>query len=122
MKPEEYSRLRPEYATEPDAWTRLVAHEIVHRLHVAILDGNEEAMGPPWFYEGFAVVGAGQPLGEDIVLTSAAEALSTVKNTQSRGSYRYYAAAVRYFAGRVPLRDLVQHAGRADFESWLLEL
>jgi hypothetical protein len=29
---------------------KLLTHEMAHRLHIRILDGSEEAMGPVWFY------------------------------------------------------------------------
>lgn len=45
---------------EKNAYEKLLAHEIFHRLHVRILNGNEESMGPVWFFEGFAIYAADQ--------------------------------------------------------------
>ena len=120
VSPEEYARVAPDYAHQDDAWTRLLAHEIGHRLHVAVLDGNEDAMGPQWFYEGFAVVAAGQQLGPPLEYATPAEALRGVHEDAPR-SYRRFGAAVRFFAGRHPLPTLVARAGSVDFESWLAE-
>ena len=100
---------------------RVLAHEMIHRLHVNILAGNEDMMGPVWFYEGFAVVGAGLRLDSDLRYKSADQALAAVSKS-GRGAYRRYAAAVRYFMGKTPVGELVRRAGHADFEDWLRKL
>lgn len=120
--PEEYTRLRPEYAQEQDSWMRLLAHEMVHRLHVAILRGNEDAMGPTWFFEGFAVVGAGQRIDSDVHYESTNQALAAVSDLHTRGSYKRYAAAVRYFMNKTTLAEMVSRAGQDGFEDWLRSL
>ncbi len=114
----ENQRLNPAYTQQDDAWARLLAHEIGHRLHVAVLDGDEDAMGPSWFFEGFAVVAAGQKLGAPLTYTSAEDALQGC-HSNAPLAYRRYAAAVRYFMSRVPLATLVEQAGSTDFEQWL---
>jgi len=123
VHPEEYARISPAYATaQKDAWTRLLAHEIAHRLHVVILNGNEDAMGPAWFFEGFAVLAAGQAIGSDIVLKSSDDALAQVADAKSKGAYSRYAAAVRFFLTKTSLSELVAKAGQKDFEAWLKSL
>jgi predicted esterase len=119
VTPEASAALAPAYARQPDAWPRLLAHEMIHRLHVEILEGDEEAMGPPWFFEGFAVLGAGQELDTGLYVQSAAEALALAHDTTSPEVYARYEAAVRYFARHIPLPELVAAAGRPDFEGWL---
>ena len=121
VTPRVYRRLRPDDVAQPDAWARLLAHEIGHRLHVAILDGDEEAMGPTWFFEGFAVVAAGQQLGAPLSFDSPSSALASAK-TGAGSAYRRYSAAVRYFMTLRPLPELVSRAGKPDFEPWLLSL
>jgi hypothetical protein len=116
--PEEARRARPEYFASAFDWVRALAHEIIHRLHVRVLGGREEAMGPPWFFEGFAMLGSGQPIGQEIEVTSTARALE-LAHSQGRGAYARYAAAIRYFAERIPLRELVAQAGAPEFEDWL---
>lgn len=119
LSPEAYARVAASYAAVPEAWPRLLAHEMVHRLHVEVLQGDEEAMGPQWFYEGFACYGAGQRIDEGIAYASAAEALSAVRG---KAPYSKYLAAVRYFARRTSVPRLVARAGRSDFEAWLRTL
>lgn len=115
---EEARRARPEYFRTERDWVQALAHEIVHRLHVRILSGDEEAMGPQWFYEGFAVIGSGQPLGCDIEVRDVGHALDLAAATD-RGAYACYAAALRFFMRRIPLKRLVQRAADPDFEAWL---
>jgi hypothetical protein len=74
VTPELYEKQQPAYAAKPQSWARLLAHEMVHRMHVAIV-GVEDNMGPQWFFEGFAVVGSGQNFDDGIVYHSSAEAL-----------------------------------------------
>jgi hypothetical protein len=115
VTPEEYMKIRPEYASVPGAWTRLLAHEMAHRLHVAILKGDEDAMGPRWFYEGFAVVASGDLRSPPL----AAGAFWAAIAAKGRGAYRKYGAALRFLMTRIPLEKLVRRAGRRDFVRWL---
>jgi hypothetical protein len=115
---EEAERARPEYFRAHEDWVRAFAHEIIHRLHVRVLDGNEDAMGPQWFFEALAVLGSGQPLGEAIRVDNAEQALELTR-TGGRGSYARYAAALRFFVKRIPLQRLIDNAAAPDFEEWL---
>jgi len=119
VTPEINARLNPAYAVQDDAWDRLLAHEMVHRLHIAVLGGDEDAMGPQWFYEGFAVVGSGQQLGEPLEYASAEAALEGALDSESEQAYRRFGAAVRFFARRIALAELVEQASNEDFEGWL---
>lgn len=121
VSPGEYRRLHPEYSRGDAAWAELLAHELVHGLHAAILRGNNKGMGPVWFYEGLAVVGAGQPFGLDRRFESDRAALGAVNHGADRpkGSYATYAAVVRHFMRKIPLRELVRRAGDPGFEHWL---
>ena len=106
---------------EPEAFAKLLCHEMAHRLHIRILDGNEEAMGPVWFYEGFALFAAGQfadsyqPLAENELLGIFAES--------ERGDYRRYAHAFRQLAGRVEsFQDFLTWPAKEDFMQRLKRL
>jgi hypothetical protein len=115
---EEARRARPEYFKTELDWTQTLAHEMIHQLHVRILAGNEDAMGPEWFYEGFAVLGSGQPLDRDIVVRDIDHALELTK-ASGRGAYARFVAALRFFVNRLPLQRLVDKASDPNFESWL---
>lgn len=111
---DEYKRICP-LDDAPGAFEKLLAHEIAHRLHVRILSGNEEAMGPMWFFEGFATFAAGQY--GNLELTGE-EILQVIKESE-RGSYIKYNAALRFFLKRLSLKDMVDSAGQSDFISGL---
>jgi len=113
VSPELYLKNYPQ-GDESEAYSRLICHEMAHRLHIRILDGNEEAMGPVWFYEGFALFVAGQfanafqPMPVDDLRKLFAE--------EARGDYRRYAAAFRQLAGMVDsLADLLSWPAKPDF-------
>ncbi len=115
--PEYYSKIYHE-GVEPNSFTKLIAHEMAHRLHIDILDGNEEAMGPIWFYEGFAIFVADQFKASTIKL-SKAEMVEVMKNPE-RGSYLKYNYIFRYFVNIFPLNELISKSKDEDFNSWLI--
>jgi hypothetical protein len=114
VSPELYGKNFPE-GIEEKSYEKLMTHEMAHRLHIRILDGNEEAMGPVWFFEGFAIYAAGQ--FEDSRLDH--EEIWHVIQSTDRGSYKKYGAVIRYLLERIPIHDLVAHAGDNDFVEWL---
>jgi len=116
VSPELYARNYPQ-GVEPGSYEKLLAHEIAHRLHERVLNGDEEAMGPIWFFEGFATYAADQ-FSESGLPHDTAAIWATVASTE-RGDYRLYAQAFRYFAARIALPELIAHAGQADFPEWL---
>lgn len=118
VSPEYYDRAYPD-GREAAAFEKLLTHEIAHRLHIRILHGDEEAMGPVWFYEGFAIYAAGQFSLSTVVLTP--QEMIDVMTDPERGSYVRYNYVFRYFVDRIPLRELVTMAGRPDFNEKLIE-
>lgn len=119
VSPELYRTLYPE-GDEADAFEKLLTHEMAHRLHIRILGGDEEAMGPIWFYEGFALYAASQ-------LEKAAPELTTAEIwaiviDEERQDYRKYVTVFRYFLGKAALHQLIQMAGKAEFVDWLKQI
>lgn len=114
MSPEYYDAVYPE-GREPHAWVKLLVHEMAHRLHVRILNGNEEAMGPIWFYEGFAIHAAGQLKHAAPTLDSTG--MRAVMDDPERGSYALYGAVFNHFAQRHTLADLLRWAANNELES-----
>ena len=41
-------------------YEKLLTHELAHRYHQDLVDGDADAMGPIWFFEGFATLAADQ--------------------------------------------------------------
>jgi hypothetical protein len=116
VSPDEYLRIFPQ-GNEEKAFEKLLAHEIGHRLHVRILHGNEEAMGPIWFFEAFAILVAGQFENTRIEMS---EVGTTISGTE-RGNYLKYGATLRYLLQFYSLKELVARAGDENFSKNLLE-
>ena len=119
VSPELYSQNYPD-GIEENSFEKLITHEMAHRLHIRILNGNENAMGPIWFFEGFAIFAAGQfkNYTPDI---EPAEIWEIVRSTK-RGSYKKYAIVFRYFLEKASIQELIAHAGDEDFIKWLEEI
>jgi hypothetical protein len=116
---EEYSRIRPEYASRRRAWQRLLAHEMAHVLHERIVHDEPDAMGPRWFFEGFAILAAGQNLCRGLAPIKSFEDAMSNASKEGTGAYICYELALRFFLRRIPLKVMIRKAGSKDFEDWL---
>jgi hypothetical protein len=106
-------------ADSPQAWEKLITHELAHQLHLDLVDQDRKRLGPVWFYEGFAAVAADQ-FAPDLPVLSR-ETRQHILFEKRRGSFRPYEAMVRYYLTGATMAELVQHGGQADFESWLAQ-
>ncbi|MBN1620075.1 hypothetical protein JW890_05075 [candidate division WOR-3 bacterium] len=116
MTPEFYAMVYPE-GVEEESYEKLLAHEIAHRLHIRILNGDEDAMGPVWFFEGFALFAADQFKNNDIDFSK--KEITAVIDNPERGSYRKYADVFRLFLNKISLKELLFKAGKSDFNKWI---
>jgi hypothetical protein len=96
-------------------YVQLLTHEMAHALHIALLGGDEARMGPRWFYEGFAVVAAGQFADQPSI--SKQEYLDVVFS-HTKPDYRLYGAALRKLAQTYPLAELISRASKPGFCDW----
>jgi aromatic-L-amino-acid decarboxylase len=110
----EFARVYPQ-GIEDENLEKLIAHEIAHSLHVRVLNGREEAMGPIWFFEAFAVVASDQ-MSADWQSIPIEEILAVM--TGPRGNYRLYGAALRWLLKCHVLSDLVYMAHLDGFTEW----
>lgn len=117
VTPEYFSEVYPE-GNEDRSFEKLLTHEIAHRLHIRILNGEEKAMGPIWFYEGFAIYAAYQFSKSGIIL-STDEMIKEMKD-QDRGSYIKYNYIFRYFLNIIPLEELISKAKDENFNEELI--
>ncbi|QVK16953.1 hypothetical protein KHQ81_08580 [Mycoplasmatota bacterium] len=113
----EYQNIYPIEGEDRLGFERLLTHELAHRFHVRILDGNEEAMGPNWFFEGFAIFASKQFLN---FTCSEATIWDIIKN-EKQVAYKYYAAIFSYLTKEINLNDLIHHAKDDNFYEWLRE-
>jgi hypothetical protein len=116
VSPEVYLKNYPD-GKEADYYEKLITHEMAHRLHVRILQGREQKMGPVWFYEGFAIFAADQFVGREPKLSE--EEIWRIVADKDRGSYIKYASVIRFFLKKATLQQLVIRAGDSDFITWL---
>ncbi|MEZ6189174.1 MAG: hypothetical protein R3F62_29760 [Planctomycetota bacterium] len=77
-------------------------------------------MGPQWFFEGFAVHGAGQEILAEVPPGPVADQIAWAEGAQEH-AYSRFGGLVASLAARIPLPELVAHAGQADFLDWLQE-
>lgn len=117
VSPEVFQDSVPRLSKAPGAYEKLMTHELAHRLHVRILNGDEQQMGPIWFFEGFATYAANQFPAKSL----PAARLWQVIDSKNRDSYDDCNAAFRYSlekaGGNLP--DLVARGGKPDFVEWL---
>jgi len=118
VSPRLYAKNYPE-GREKDSYEKLIAHEMAHRLHVGILGGYEDAMGPVWFYEGFAVYASGQFEGSAQKLSPSE--MRVIMANPKRGSYKKYGALFRYLLTQTSLQELLKHAVEKGFMENLIE-
>ncbi|MCD4819419.1 MAG: hypothetical protein K8S23_12075 [Candidatus Cloacimonetes bacterium] len=116
VSPELYAQNYPE-GIEEKFFEKLITHEMAHRLHIRILNNNENAMGPIWFFEGFALYAAGQFENDNLKMNHI-EILKIITSSE-RGSYKKYAAIFRYFLRKVTLKELIIHSKNENFVEWL---
>ncbi len=116
VSPGIYAEVYPE-GIESNSYEKLLTHEIAHALHIRILNGNEDAMGPVWFYEGFAIYVANQFSEMEVNLEK--EEIRDIMNNPDRGSYVNYGYIFRYFVEKISLKELVNKAKNENFNLWL---
>ena len=118
VSPEVYAENYPD-GIEEDSYEKLMCHEMVHRLHVKILNGDEDKMGPVWFYEGFAIYGSNQFENMNIQLSESE--MSEILKSKKRIDYKKYGVMIRYFLKTKSLSDLVQNAHDIGFNDYLTD-
>lgn len=86
-----WERLYPSWPWTGDTYAGLARHEIAHRAHESLV--GPDGMGEPWFFEGLAVVVAGQ--------------FETDVEPVAPPDYPLFGYRVRRWAARVPIRELI---------------
>ncbi|MFW5889365.1 MAG: hypothetical protein ACOCUD_03190, partial [Bacillota bacterium] len=110
ISPKAYTKIYPIEGLEKDGYEKLISHEIAHELHIKILNGNEDHMGPKWFYEGFAIIAADQFKNATVSKERFWEIIKYEINT----SYKEYSAVIRRLIHKFPLKVLVKKAHEKD--------
>lgn len=103
---------------------RLMVHELshtAHALYAARVLGDEEKMGPGWFFEGFACYSAGQFSKEPALSKAEFTRLLAEVRQGKKAGYPAFARMVSTLAARVPVPELLRHAGDPNFPDSILE-
>lgn len=111
-----YQQVHPDETLQD--YEKLLTHEIAHQLHVDILKGDQDKMGPVWFYEGFAVLAAQQYETFSADSKSMKEAVSN----SERGNYKVYGSILRKILKTKSLSTLVEESSKANFNSEVLKM
>jgi hypothetical protein len=102
----------PEYVSlRPDAWIRLLAHELAHCWMPDIR--------PAWLREGFAVVAADQGFGALVTVHDLDDALTPIAWGADRHAYARAAASLELVLQRIPIRELLEHADDPALDGWI---
>lgn len=107
VTPEIYSESFPE-GIEDKSYEKLITHELTHAFHIRLLNGEEDAMGPIWFYEGFAINLANQFAESQLEMST--KQIQEIMNNPERGSYEMYGYIFKYFLEKVELKDMIKRA------------
>lgn len=116
--------LYPEWPWSDDAYHQLIVHELAHRAHevVAIAGtGTADSMGPSWFFEGIAVLCAGQFEG-NLPLMDLAEIQAQIGAGRTPVvSYPLYGRLVRSLKAIFGMEVLLKRASEPGFPDNVLE-
>jgi hypothetical protein len=110
--------LYPDWPWTDGTYGQLIVHELAHRAHESVAiarRGSAEAMGPAWFFEGLAVVCAGQfETGKPPLSREEIELLVGPGRTPPV-SYPLYGRIVRSLAAETALKTLMARASDPGF-------
>lgn len=105
---------------ESFGYEKLIAHELAHAYHIHLLDGLEEAMGPVWFYEGFAIFASGQFASR--IDKVSIQHLERILFSEDRMFYQLYGALFQELVLHESLTSLVRDASNPNFSQSIYDL
>lgn len=98
-------------------YEKLLTHELAHRYHQDLVDGDADAMGPIWFFEGFATLAADQYVRAAV---SPDEAREINRAPDDKRGYEKYRGMMRLFQEKTPMKEMVRRAkSPSSFSSWI---
>ncbi|MCD4826836.1 MAG: hypothetical protein K8Q99_03555 [Acholeplasmataceae bacterium] len=116
VSPRLYTDIYPIEGQTETGYEKLITHELAHQLHIDILNGDEDKMGPRWFYEGFAIYVAHQFVDKKAL--DKKQMIKIIEN-ELYVSYDQYAGL---FEEVLKIYDFKEIVKRADTESFKNEL
>ena len=115
ISPELYNKTYPIEGFDNNGFERLLTHELAHSMHIHMLNGDEDKMGPVWFFEGFAIYVAKQFPN----FTCSESVIWEIIDNQKEVSYQYYSCIFKYLLQYITLQELIEYSSEIDFVNWL---
>ncbi|MDP4083682.1 MAG: hypothetical protein Q8934_03605 [Bacillota bacterium] len=116
VSPNVYAEIYPQ-GKEENSYKKLIIHELAHALHIRILNGDEEKMGPKWFFEGFAIYAAKQFESHRNILSD--DEIWEIILTDKETNYQSYKEVMDFLLEKVSINELVAHAWKSNFLEFL---
>lgn len=119
-----WRKLYPDRPWTDRAWHQLLVHELAHQAHARVARdrlGDEEKMGPRWFFEGLAITVANQFPGQAPLDGKAVWQLMRDDGRDVKIAYPDYRRMLDAVRRIRSDRDLIDHAGDQDFEGRLAD-
>jgi len=113
---------------QDDEYEKLMLHELLHSAHELVakaLFGSADGMGPPWLFEGLAIVASGQlPIQQSeldqTTVNDFNEFLRAAQKDELKPPvYLQYSRFYRFLLRFVSNQWLVRNAGKPDFPDLL---
>jgi hypothetical protein len=120
---ENFTQLYGAEGWEDAEYEKLMTHEMIHSAHAIVarrLFGTEDGMGPPWLFEGMAIVASGQlPTSEAELNKITGDDFNEFLQKAQKGDlkapvYVEYAKFYRYVRRFVSNKWIVENAGQPD--------
>ncbi|MBZ5538334.1 MAG: hypothetical protein LAO31_20470 [Acidobacteriia bacterium] len=113
-----WRKLYSEWPWTDKTYHQLIVHELAHRAHEAISIsrfGSADAMGPPWFFEGLAVVCAGQFETDQPPMSREEMEKQVGLGRTPKASYPLYGRIVRSLVAEFGMKTLIPKASEQGF-------
>lgn len=113
-----WRNLYPAWPWTDSSYAQLIVHELAHRAHESVTlsaFGSSDAMGPVWFFEGVAIVCAGQFDDGQPPMTRGELERETGSGRAPAVSYPLYGRIVRSLAAGFSMNVLISRAREEGF-------
>lgn len=119
MTDQYYSEVYPQ-GIEPFSYSKLIAHELAHILHIRCLNGEASKMGPIWFREGLAIFASNQFSSTKTTLSK--QHISKILSSNTKAYYLYFGQLVRKLLEKTNLLTAIAKAFQTGFSDWVKTL
>ena len=119
---EVWRKLYSEWPWTDKTYHQLIVHELAHRAHEAIAIsryGSADAMGPPCFFEGLAVICAGQFETDRPPMSREEIEKQVGAGHTPKASYPLYGSIVRSLVAQFGMKTLISRASEPGFPEML---